>query len=210
MLTETYRPETLTDIIGQKKAVKTLRKWTRIADRGALIFEGPSGVGKTSAAYALARELGISTGRGSPDFHKIEAAECSIQTIRELSATLHVAAWGPSGWRLWLIDEAHTMSMQARNRLLSVLEDLPPRRCVVLTTTEGEALRKDDAILFSRLLRIHFGKPHIDEIVPMLKRIAQDVTGDGEALPYETIVRDARSNVRLAIQDLERRILEMD
>ena len=208
MLTERYRPETLDNIIGQQKAVKTLQKWAQIADRGALIFEGPSGVGKTSAAYALARQLGVDP--KGPDFRKIEAQECDVRTVRELDDKITLSSWGKQRWRVWLIDEAHTMSRQARNRMLSLLENLPPYRLVVLTTTEYGPFCEDDPILFSRLLRVHFVKPHIDGIVALLERIALEVTGNGEALPYEQIVRNCRSNIRLCIQELSRRILELD
>jgi len=204
MLTETYRPKTLDDIAGQEKAVKLLQNWGKTADRGALIFHGPSGSGKTSAAYALARAVGVDP--NGPDFARIEPSECSVSTVRELDSKLHISAWGASGWRVWLIDEAHTMSAQARNRLLSLLENLPRKRLIILTTTEEEVF-KNDPILFSRLLRVAFCKPHIDHITALLKGIALAETGNGAALPYERIIRDNRSNIRACIQALEVELL---
>ena len=98
------------------------------------------------------------------------------------------------------------MSAQARNRLLSLLENLPRKRLIILTTTEEEVF-KNDPILFSRLLRVAFCKPHIDHITALLKGIALAETGNGAALPYERIIRDNRSNIRACIQALEVELL---
>ena len=60
---EKYRPQTLKEIIGNKKAVQDLQTWAEkwlsgIPERRAVILHGPAGVGKTSTAHALARDLG--------------------------------------------------------------------------------------------------------------------------------------------------------
>ena len=206
MLTETYRPKTLDEIAGQEKAVKLLQNWPRIADRGALIFEGESGNGKTSAALALARSLGVDP--DGPDFHKVNAGACRREAVQQIGRDMRLAAWSRGGWRVWLIDEADTMSREARNAMMGLLEELPSQRLIILTTNRADELKADKAFA-SRLLWVHFVKPHIDAIVPLLKRIAADVTGDGASLPYERIIRDARSNVRAAIQALEAELLSV-
>ena len=61
--TEKYRPRTLGDIIGNHQALAILRNWGRDWRQGtvqkkALILCGGPGVGKTSAALALAHDQG--------------------------------------------------------------------------------------------------------------------------------------------------------
>lgn len=59
--TEKYRPASLTQVLGNGKAVEELRAWAESWESGrpitgAAILYGPAGTGKTSAALALAAE----------------------------------------------------------------------------------------------------------------------------------------------------------
>ena len=54
---EKYRPERLENIAGQKEIVKRLQSYVQKHNTPNLLFSGPAGIGKTSAAVALAKEL---------------------------------------------------------------------------------------------------------------------------------------------------------
>jgi len=60
--TEKYRPKRLRKVVGNKKATEELKGWAedvhKAKSKKAAILHGPPGCGKTSAAYALASELG--------------------------------------------------------------------------------------------------------------------------------------------------------
>jgi len=61
--TEKYRPKRLSQIIGNEKAIQEIKRWARlwlsgVPKKRALILYGPPGVGKTSAALALANKMG--------------------------------------------------------------------------------------------------------------------------------------------------------
>ncbi len=62
--TEKYRPRDLNDLVGHIRPVAELRSWGRAwssekpPEKKALILEGDPGVGKTTAALALANEMG--------------------------------------------------------------------------------------------------------------------------------------------------------
>jgi len=54
---EKYRPKTLKEIVGQEEVVERLRGYVRSGNLPNLLFAGPPGTGKTTAALALAREF---------------------------------------------------------------------------------------------------------------------------------------------------------
>ncbi|MCX6775026.1 MAG: AAA family ATPase, partial [DPANN group archaeon] len=55
--TEKYRPKKLPEIKGQEDITKRLEAFVRAKNFPHLLFAGPAGVGKTTAAIAMAKEL---------------------------------------------------------------------------------------------------------------------------------------------------------
>ncbi|MEM4589102.1 MAG: replication factor C large subunit [Thermoplasmata archaeon] len=61
---EKYRPKSLKDIVGNRDIIDRIKEWGeewkkgKIPDKKALVFEGRPGVGKTTAALALANDMG--------------------------------------------------------------------------------------------------------------------------------------------------------
>src|SRR5271157_34146 len=55
--TEKYRPSKLDEVIGQDAIVQRLKAFVKTKSFPNIIFAGPAGVGKTTSAIALAKEL---------------------------------------------------------------------------------------------------------------------------------------------------------
>jgi hypothetical protein len=129
-LDEKYRPTTLSEVIGQGAAVFQLETFLDAPHSTAFLFEGESGVGKSSMARALANDLGVDRDWG---FDWIESAKGDMEAVeRSLKMLRHVAPG--SGWKLILVDEADLMTPKASHLWLSALENLPPKSIVVFTT----------------------------------------------------------------------------
>lgn len=143
-LTEKYRPKALQEVRGQDLIVRCLAAFVKRPTPKAFLFSGPPGCGKTSAAYALARELGVDVDkREFGGLHEIASGEMTAETVRELfRTTLQFSTWHGSGWKVVIGNEADNMSDKAAFIWLDVLEHLPPRTVVIFTTNDADKLER--------------------------------------------------------------------
>ena len=95
--TETYRPSTLAEVRGNDTARDELKEWAETwADhREAAILHGSPGVGKTSAAHALANDMGwdrielnASDSRTKDDIQRVAGRASANATLGESSRQL--------------------------------------------------------------------------------------------------------------------------
>lgn len=131
------------DVIGQERAVALLQRALenqRVAH--AYIFHGPEGVGKKLTAITLAMALNCTAagerpcgscsacsriGRGiHPDVALVEpdGANIRIEQVREIERKLSMAAY-EGRKRLYILDPADALSLEAANAFLKTLEEPP-------------------------------------------------------------------------------------
>ena len=168
-----YRPVNFDDVIGQKVITNTLKeaiKNNKLAQ--ALLFTGPRGVGKTSCARIVARELNnfeISDDNSYNIFELDAASNNGVEGIRNLIEQTRIPPQ-TGKFKVYIIDEVHMLSSGAFNAFLKTLEE-PPAHCVfILATTEKH---KIIPTILSRCRIYNFKRITNEGIVDHLKNICK-------------------------------------
>ena len=201
MLTDKYRPRTLQEVVGNTKAIKSLWAFSKNPRPEAFLLKGAPGIGKTSAALALANDLKI----GPMDVQDYSGQEIGEREVEEIFRTLRHYPF-ESKWRIVIINEADKMTMAAQVLCMQYLEKLPKHGIVVMTSNDADAF---EPRFLSRLTVIHF-------TTQGLKQVAQDLLGricelEGATIDPKVIARlveASRNNIRTALKGISLEILE--
>lgn len=198
-----YRPQTFDSLVGQSAVATTLTNAINSKTIApAYLFTGSRGTGKTSSARILAKSLNCHSSNlptASPcgkcnsclciasssalDVVEIDAASNSgVENIREV---IDGCKFAPieCRYKVYIIDEVHSLSSQAFQALLKTLEEPPNNVVFVLCTTEAH---KVPATIISRCQRFDFRRIGNDAMVQHLNHIASieliDITPDAVQL----------------------------
>ena len=215
-----YRPQDLAHVVGQRHVVQTL---TNAIEQGrvrhAYLFAGPRGTGKTSLAKILGKSLNCQAFDAPTTTPCLECESC--RTIADGTAldVLELDAASNRGiddvreirdrvnqqpvlgrYRVYILDEAHSLTTDAANALLKTLEEPPPHVVFILCTTEPHRL--PDTVR-GRCQSFAFLRPTPDELLEALRRIAdaESIGADDDAL--RLIARHAGGSFRDAISSLD-------
>ncbi len=217
-LARKYRPQSFRDIVGQETTVRTLQnaiESKRI--HHAYLFSGVRGVGKTTSARILAKALNCVQGPAAEpcnecticreitegidlDVREIDAATYTgVDNVRELR---DVTQYEPARdrYRVFIIDEAHMLSMQSWNALLKLIEEPPDHVIFMFATTE---MNKVPQTIMSRVQKLILRKISLDELIARLDQIcrAEGIEATRDAL--EIVARRGEGSVRDALSLLD-------
>ena len=168
-----YRPVNFEDVVGQHTITSTLKN--AISNKKlaqALLFTGPRGVGKTSCARIVAREINnfkINDDNSYNIFELDAASNNGVEGIRNLIDQTRIPPQ-TGKYKVYIIDEVHMLSSGAFNAFLKTLEE-PPSHCIfILATTEKH---KIIPTILSRCQIYNFKRITIEDIVSHLKKICE-------------------------------------
>ncbi|MCC7042618.1 MAG: DNA polymerase III subunit [Acidobacteria bacterium] len=173
-------------IVGHTRALDLLRRavgWDSVPQ--SLLFAGPEGVGKHSAAVALAQAVNCASRRDGDgcgtcnSCRRIAAGTFSDVVVLDKGgeASIKIDALrdrvlGPIGYRpfegrrrVFIIDPADDLTLQAQDALLKTLEEPPPSAILILVTAYPDSLL---ATIRSRCRRVRFSALPEDEVVRVL------------------------------------------
>ena len=225
VLARKYRSQDFNSLIGQDVLVKTLTtaiNTGRIAH--AYIFTGIRGTGKTSTARILAKALNCLSSDGPTatpcgvcencraiaagqhiDVMEIDAAShTGVDNMRDI---LDTAQYRPTNgrYKIYIIDEAHMLSVPAFNALLKTLEEPPEHVVFILATTE---IRKVPVTILSRCQRFDLVRVPVETLKKHFAWIAEQEKIELTDGANELLARAADGSVRDGLSLLDQAIAQ--
>lgn len=212
-----YRPQTIgeLDLASVREGLEKVLTSEHIPH--ALLFCGPRGTGKTSAARIVAKAVNCvgrsEKGEGGSKFEpcnkceqcvsitsgnnidvlEIDAASNrGIDDIRDLREKIKLAP-AKAKYKVYIIDEVHMLTIEAFNALLKTLEEPPVHAIFILCTTDWEKLPET---IVSRCMRFNFKRANKQEITDKLMRIAKTEKIEVDDKALEEIARAASGSFR--------------
>jgi len=119
---EKYRPQKLSDIVGQDEIVERLSSYVRSGNLPHLLFTGSAGVGKTTAAVTLAREF--FKDNWQRNFREMNASdERGIDVVRnQIKEFARTGREGDVPFKILFLDEADALTTDAQSALRRTME----------------------------------------------------------------------------------------
>ena len=219
--TEKYRPQSLDSVVGNPTAVNTMRAWakswtTGIPEKRALVLMGSPGVGKTTSAEALAREMGWDTvemnssdQRTGSAIENVAIRGSMFNTFGDDGSYMDAAT---GARKLIILDEADSLFGNADRGAMPVINRLikETSQPVILIVNDFYELKRKSSVVANNTLQITFKKPTATTVTKTLYRIAEAEGVEVEPAAMELLVSNANGDLRAAVRNLESLSLGVD
>ena len=212
------RPKVFSDVIGQEHITTTLKNELtagRIAH--AYLFSGTRGTGKTTCAKILSKALNclalkdgepcnqcenclrIDSGMSLDVIEQDAATNNKVDDIRDL---IDEVQYPPQegNYKVYILDEAHMLTMGAVNAFLKTLEEPPENVVFILATTDPQKL---PITILSRCQRFEFRRIKAQDIEAKLRQIVDQkgIFADNKSLALIARVSEGAMRDALSILD---------
>lgn len=164
-LANKYRPKTFEDV-SEQGAIKTIiENQIKNSDlRNAYLFCGGAGTGKTTCARIIANM--INEGKGNP-IELDAASNNSVEDVRRIISDSKFKSMD-SKYKIYIIDECHSLSNAAWQAFLKLLEEPPKFTVFMFCTTDPQ---KIPGTILSRVQRYNFQRISRQGIIKRLRYI---------------------------------------
>ncbi|MEF8872458.1 MAG: replication factor C large subunit, partial [Haloarculaceae archaeon] len=199
--TEKYRPSTLSEVRGNDKARDALKEWAETWDthREAVILHGSPGVGKTSAAHALANDMDWPT----IEFNASDTrTKDVIEQVAGEAAKSGTLAAGGSGRRVVIMDEADNIHGNADRGGSRAVTSLVKEAGQPMILIANEFYDMSNG-LRNACRDIEFRDVSKRSILPVLRDLCRKEGIEFEDAALESIAQMNSGDLRGAVKDLQ-------
>ncbi len=176
--TEKYRPSTFSEIVGQQEIVKRIESLTKAMNIPHMLFAGPAGVGKSTMALIVVKELFGENWR--ENFLELNASdERGINVIREkVKNFARTKSLGKVPFKVIFLDEADALTPEAQQALRRTMENFSATCRFILSCNYSskiiDPIQSRCAIFRFKLLERKDIEKYLRRIIQAEKLIVED------------------------------------
>lgn len=196
---EKYRPQTLDDVAGHDDITARLQSYIEQNDLPNLLFSGQAGIGKTTCAVAIAKELYGDSWRSH--FLELNASdERGIDVVRDQIKNFARHDPGQVEFQVIFLDEADSLTSDAQAALRRTMEQFSDKTRFIMSCNYSSKIIDP---IQSRCAVFRFGPIPDDAVAEYVRYVADEegieTTDDG----IEALVYAADGDMRKAINALQ-------
>ncbi|HRZ86011.1 MAG TPA: replication factor C small subunit [Candidatus Paceibacterota bacterium] len=198
--TEKYRPSKFEEIVGQDDIVKRIKSLTNSLNIPHLLFAGPAGVGKSTLALVVVKELFKNTWK--ENYLELNASdERGIEVIRQkVKDFARTKAISSVPFKVIFLDEADALTNEAQNALRRTMENYTSNCRFIMSCNYSSKIIDP---IQSRCAVFRFKLLEKKDIEKIIKRITSNENIKIEEKAVEALFESCEGDCRRAINLLQ-------